>query len=191
MIPNERLRARVTELATQVTADFEATGGKQRRFTSFRYRADSWTRSRRVVAKVEHLAQGLNTRFVLTNLAFDPAVQIYDGIYVGRGDAENRIKEWKTHLKADRTSCHAFAANQFRVLLHTFAYVLLWHLRQSLVGTELAVATFETLRLKLLKIGARVRETCRRVVLHLASSYPHRELLTTAWANLQVLPLPP
>jgi len=191
MIPNERLRTRVTALAAQVTADFAATGDKQRRFTSFRYRADSWPRSRRVVAKVEHLLQGLNTRFVVTNLAFDPAVQIYDGIYVGRGDAENRIKEWKTHLKADRTSCHAFAANQFRVLLHTFAYVLLWHLRQSLVGTELAVATFETLRLRLLKIGARVRETCRRVVLHLASSYPYRELLTIAWVNLRALPMPP
>jgi len=191
MIPNERLRARITPLAEQVTADFTATGDKQRRFTSFRHRADSWPRSRRVVAKVEHLLKGLNTRFVVTNLAFDPAVQIYDGIYVGRGDAENRIKEWKRHLHADRTSCHAFGANQFRVLLHTFAYVLLWHLRQSLAGTDLAVATFETLRLKLLKIGARVRETCRRVVLHMASSYPYRDLLATALANIQALPLPP
>ena len=191
MIPNERLRARVATLAEQVTAKFQSAGEKQRRFTSFRYRAGSWPRSRRVVAKVEHLIKGLNTRFVVTNLAFDPAVQIYDGIYVGRGDAENRIKEWKLHLHGDRTSCHAFGANQFRVLLHTFAYVLLWHLRQSLAGTELAVATFETLRLNLLKIGARVRETCRRVVLHLASSYPYRDLLATALANLQALPLPP
>ena len=172
-------------------ADFAATGDKQRRFTSFRYRADSWARARRVVAKVEHLVKGRNTRFVVTNLAFDPAVQIYDGIYVGRGDAENRIQEWTLDLRADRTSCHAFGANQFRVLLHTFAYVLLWHLRQSLAGTELAVTTFETLRLKLLKIGGRVRETCRRVVLHLASSYPYRELLATILARIQALPLPP
>ena len=189
MIPNERLRARVTRLATQVTEAFAATGEKQRRFTSFRYRADSWPRARRVVAKVEHLAQGLNTRFVVTNLAFDPAVQVYDGIYVGRGDAENRIKDWKTYLKADRTSCHAFAANQFRILLHTLAYALLWHLRQSLTGTELAVATFETLRLRVLKIGARVREPCRRVVVSIASSYPYRTLFSTALATLQAIPL--
>ena len=191
MIPNPRLRARVTKLVDEVTGAFDATRQKQRRFTSFRYRADSWPCSRRVVAKVEHLVKGLNTRFVVTNLVFDPAVEVYDGIYIGRGDAENRIKEWKSHLKADRTSCHSFRANQFRVLLHTFAYVLLWHLRQSLAGTELAVATFETLRLNVLKIGARVRETFRRVVLHLASSYPYRDLLATALANIQLLPLPP
>ena len=126
---------------------------------------------------------------MVTNLAFDPAIQIYDGIYVGRGDAENRIKELKNHLKADRLSCHAFGANQFRLLLHTFAFVLLWHLRQSLAGTELALASFETLRLKLLKVGARVRESCRRVLVSIASSYPYRALFSTALANIQAIPL--
>jgi hypothetical protein len=189
LVTNERLRSRVTKLAAEAEQAFDQTQHKQRRFTSFRYRADSWSRSRRVVAKVERLDKGLNTRFVVTNLAFERAVQIYDGLYVGRGDAENRIKELKNHLKADRTSCHAFAANQFRLLLHTFAFALLWHLRQSLAGTEFAQATFETLRLKLLKIGARVRETCRRVVVSIASSYPYRALFSTALANIRAIPL--
>jgi len=189
LVTNERLRGRVTPLATEVERSFAETHEKQRRFTSFRYRADSWHCSRRVVAKVERLEKGLNTRFVVTNLAFDPAIQIYDGLYVGRGDAENRIKELKNHLKADRTSCHAFPANQFRLLLHTFAFVLLWHLRQGLAGTELATATFETLRLKLLKVGARVRESCRRVLVSIASSYPYQTLFSTVLANLQAIPL--
>jgi hypothetical protein len=189
LIPNDRLRSHVADLAATVERDFGASHQKQRRFTSFRYRADTWPRSRRVVAKVERLGKGLNTRFVVTNLAFEPAVHVYDGLYIGRGEAENRIKELKNHLKADRTSCHAFGANQFRLLLHTFAFVLLWHLRQSLAGTELALATFETLRLKLLKIGARVRESCRRVAVSIASSYPYRALLATALANIQTMPL--
>jgi hypothetical protein len=189
LVTNDRLRSHVTKLAAWAELEFEKTQRKQRSFTSFRYRADSWDRSRRVVAKVERLEKGLNTRFVVTNLAFDPAVQVYDGIYVGRGDAENRIKELKNHLKADRLSCHAFAANQFRLLLHTFAFVLLWHLRQSLAGTELALATFETLRLKLLKVGARVRESCRRVLVSIASSYPYRTLFAAALANIQAIPL--
>lgn len=189
LITNDRLRARVADLAATVEEDFRATREKQRRFSSFRHRAESWQRSRRVVAKVERLEKGLNTRFVVTNLAFDPAAFVYDGLYVGRGDMENRIKEWKNHLKADRTSCHCFVANQFRVLLHTFAFVLLWHLRESLAGTELAQATFETLRLKLLKVGARVRESCRRVILSVASSYPYQALFSTALTNIQALPL--
>lgn len=189
LITNDRLRARVAGLATTVEEDFRATHEKQRRFASFRHRAESWQRSRRVVAKVERLEKGLNTRFVVTNLAFDPAAFVYDGLYIGRGDMENRIKEWKNHLKADRTSCHSFLANQFRVLLHTFAFVLLWHLRESLAGTELAQATFETLRLKLLKVGARVRESCRRVVVSVASSYPYQALFTAALTNIQAVPL--
>lgn len=189
LITNERLRGQVASLSATVERDFGATHQKQRRFTSFCYRADSWHRSRRVVAKVERLEKGLNTRFVVTNLSFEPAALVYDGLYIGRGEAENRIKELKNHLKADRTSCHAFGANQFRFLLHTFAFVLLWHLRQSLAGTELARATFETLRLKLLKIGARVRESCRRVSVSIASSYPYRALLATALANIQAMPL--
>lgn len=189
LITNDRLKGQVSHLITETAQAHGAGGEKQRAFTSFRYRAGSWERSRRVVAKVEQLAQGPNTRFVVTNLRFETPQQVYDGIYVGRGDAENRIKELKLHLKADRTSCHSFAANQFRLLLHTFTFVLMWHLRQAAAGTELASATFETLRLRLLKVGARVQETVRRVVLHLASSYPYQDLFTTVLANIQATPL--
>jgi len=88
---------------------------------------------------------------VVTNILFESAEGIYDGVYTGRGDAENRIKELKVHLKADRLSCTRFKANQFRLLLRTFAFVLLWRLRRSLAGTELAAATVNTLKLKLFK----------------------------------------
>lgn len=189
LITNDRLKGHVANLIAETAQAHAASGEKQREFTSFRYRAGSWTMARRVIAKVEQLHQGTNTRFVVTNLCFETPQQIYDGLYVGRGDAENRIKELKLHLKADRTSCHAFTANQFRLLLHTFAFVLMWHLRQAAAGTELATATFETLRLRLLKVGARVQETVRRVVLHMASSYPYQRLFATVLANIQAIPL--
>lgn len=189
LVTNERLRGRVTQLPAEVVQSFDENQKKQRRLTSFRYRVGSWHRSRRVVAKVERLEKGLNKRLVVTNLAFDPAVQIYGGLYVDRGDAENRIQEVKNHLKADRTSCHAFTANQFRLLLHTFAFVLLWHLRQALAGTELATATLETLRLKPLKVGARVRDRCRRIVVSIASPYPYQPLFSHVLANIQAVPL--
>lgn len=189
LITNDRLKDHVADLITETAQAHAISGEKQRTFTSFRYQAGSWDTSRRVVAKVEQLAKGANTRFVVTNLRFETPQQVYDGLYVGRGDAENRIKELKLHLKADRTSCHSFAANQFRLLLHTFAFVLMWHLRQAAVGTELATATFETLRLRLLKIGARVQETVRRIVLHMASSYPCQRLFAVVAANIQAMPL--
>jgi hypothetical protein len=108
----------------------------------------------------------------------------YDDIYVLRGDVENPIKELKLELKADRLSCHRFLANQFRLLLHTAAYCLFLLLRHHLQGTELATAQVNTLRLKLLKIGARIRETSRRAWIHLASGYPYADLLALVLQNL-------
>lgn len=191
LIPNARLRERVAPLVAQAQEDFETTEKKQRTFTAFSYQAKSWTRPRRVVTKVEYHSLGSNTRFVVTNLPYLAPQRVYDDLYIGRGDTENRIKELKRHLNADRTSCHRFEANQFRLLLHTFAYVLLWHVRQAAAGTELATASMDTLRLKLLKIGARVKESVRRVVLQCASSYPYRALLRTILANLACLPSQP
>lgn len=189
LITNERLHARVTRLKAAAELNYARTGTKQRLFSSFQYRAKSWDRSRRVVAKVERLLKGPNTRFVVTNIRFETAARIYDGIYTGRGDAENRIKELKCHLKADRLSCSAFKANQFRLLLHTFAFVLLWHLRKSLAGTELARATVETLKLKLLKIGARVTQSVRRILFAMPRAYPYQALFATALRNIQSIPL--
>jgi hypothetical protein len=105
-----------------------------------------------------------------------------------RGDVENRIKELKLDLKADRLSCHRFLANQFRLLLHTAAYCLFWLLRHHLKGTELATAQVNTLRLKLLKISARIRETSRRIWVHLASGYHYRDLLAGVLQNLRASP---
>ena len=105
-----------------------------------------------------------------------------------RGDVENRIKELKLELKADRLSCHRFLANQFRLLLHTTAYCLFWLLRHHLQGTDLAAAQVNTLRLKLLKIGARIRETSRRIWVHLASGYPYHDLLAGLLQNLRASP---
>ncbi len=112
--------------------------------------------------------QGTNRRYVVTSLTGDPHM-LYDKIYVHRGEMENRIKELKNGLKADRLSCHCFCANQFRLLLHTLACCLLWFLREHLEQTSLATAQVDTLRLYLLKIGCRIVETTRRVWLHFSS----------------------
>jgi Transposase DDE domain group 1 len=186
-ISNNRLKEQTAPLAQKAEDNFQATGEKQRLFTSFHYQADSWDHPRRIIAKAEYTNHGLNQRFLVTNLYRNPQL-IYDDIYVLRGDIENRIKELKLEIKADRLSCHRFLANQFRLLLHTAAYALFWLLRRHLRGTELENAQVHTIRLKLLKIGARMRETCRRIWVHLASGYPYRQLLETALQNLQSIP---
>ena len=169
----ERLAVDGTERAR---LRFERTGQPQRLFGSFAYAAGSWDRPRRLIVKAEHTAQGPNPRFVVTNVPGDPQ-QLYDEVYCQRGEAENRIKEQQLDLFADRTSCHRFAANQFRLLLSSAAYLLVQALRRTaLAGTELAQAQVGTIRLKLLKVAARVAVSVRRVVFHLASSYPYQGL---------------
>ncbi|NQU74758.1 MAG: IS1380 family transposase [Planctomycetes bacterium] len=164
---------------------YRLNGDKQRLFEEFHYAAATWDRPRRVIAKAEHGDQGENPRFVVTSLAGDPQA-LYDDLYCQRGDAENRIKEQQLGLFADRTSCHAFLANQFRVLLSAAAYVLVETLRRvGLVGTELAHAQTGTIRLKLLKIGGRIVRSVRRIVIHLASGFPLQELFSTILHRLK------
>ena len=186
-ITNNRLLAETAPLLSKAQRQYQETGEKQRLFTSFSYQAESWDQPRRIIAKVEYTHLGANQRFVVTNLSRNPQF-VYDDIYVLRGDVENRIKELKLEIKADRLSCHRFLANQFRLLLHTAAYCLFWLLRHHLQGTELATAQVNTLRLKLLKIGARIRETSRRIWVHLASGYPYRDLLAGLLQNLRASP---
>jgi hypothetical protein len=151
----------------------QRTGQPQRLFGSFAYAAATWDRRRRVIVKAEHGLQGPNPRFIVTNVPGEPK-QLYEDVYCQRGAMENRIKEQQLELFAGRTSCHRFLANQFRLLLSAAAYVLLQALRRTaLVGTELARAQAGTIRLKLLKVAARVVVSVRRVVFHLASSYPY------------------
>ena len=152
---------------------FKETGQTQRSFHEFHYGANTWDRKRRVIVKAEWLPKGANPRFIVTNLNGLRASALYDEIYVARGDMENRIKEQQLMLFADRTSCHAFLANQFRLLLSSAAYVLMASLRRTaLAGTEWATAQVNTIRLKILKVAARVVVSVRRVVLHLSSAYP-------------------
>jgi hypothetical protein len=186
-ITNSRLLAKTALLLERAQRRYQETGEKQRLFTSCSYQADSWNRPRRIIAKVEYTHLGANQRFVITNLSRNPQF-VYDDIYVLRGDVENRIKELKLELEADRLSCHRFLANQFRLLLHTAAYCLFWLLRHHLQDTELATAQVNTLRLKLLKIGARIRETSRRIWVHLASGYPYHYLLALVLQNLRANP---
>src|SRR6516164_6851761 len=155
---------------------FRRTGQPQRIFDSFAYAAGTWDRPRRVIVKAEHNAQGPNPRFLVVNVPGDPR-QLYEEVYCQRGEMENRIKEQQLDLFADRTSCHRFLANQFRLLLSSAAYVLIQALRRTaLCGTELARAQVGTIRLRLLKVAARVVVSARRVVFHLASSYPYQEV---------------
>jgi hypothetical protein len=178
----ERLAARFLAAAQ---AQFLATETKVRNFHEVRYAAQTWDRQRRVIVKAEQLPEGPNVRFVVTNLSTPTPAQIYDELYVARGDMENRIKEQQLALFADRTSCHAFLANQFRVLLSAAAYVLVETLRRTALGdTELHAAQAGTIRLKLFKVAARVVTSVRRVVFHLSSAYPLAQLFARVLARL-------
>ena len=168
---------------------FQATGAAARVFADSTYRTHkSWSRSRRVVGKAEHLAKGANPRFVVTSLsrAEVDARTVYEDRYCARGEMENRIKEQKLFCFAGRTSCQTMRANQLRLWLSSLAYVLLQALRQfGLRETPLAAARGDTIRLKLLKIGALVKVSVRRVFLALAASYPYQTLFAQVWRNLQ------
>ncbi len=129
---------------------------------------------RRIVAKAEITSLGENPRFMITNME-EPADQVYD-FYTGRGQCENHIKELKNAMLGDRMSCHAFAANQFRLLIHVTAYILMYLLREQLAETPLAGVQMDTLRLRLLKVAAVVRVTVRRIWLELSASHPSASL---------------
>ena len=145
-------------------------------FGEVQYAAATWDQERRVLVKAEHTAKGSNPRFLVTNLTGD-AQQLYDAVYCARGEMENRIKEQPLGLFADRTSGHGWWANQFRLLLASFAYGLLERLRAlGLAGAELARAQAGTIRLKRLKIGAVVLRNTRRIQLLLSGSYPYQRL---------------
>ena len=177
-------RGAADELA-RAKRQFERTGQPQRLFGSFSYAASTWDRKRRVIAKAEHNAQGSNPRFIVTNVPGDPQ-GLYDEVYCQRGEMENRIKEQQLDLFADRTSCHRFLSNQFRLFLSSAAYVLVQALRRTaLCGTELARAQVGTIRLKLFKVAARVVVSARRVVFHLASSYPYQEAFRSVYERLR------
>ena len=148
-----------------------------RDYTQTEYAAKSWSQPRRVVARIEATRKGLDTRYVVTNIAYGPAQWLYDSLYCARGQAENRIKWHKSQLASDRTSCRCPLANQMRLILHTAAYWLMLTVRQAIPKSQpLASGDFSTLRLRLLKIAVRVRETASRIRLAFASHCPDAEL---------------
>ena len=162
-------------------------------FKDFRYRTlDSWSRERRVIGKAEHLPRGANPRFVVTSPGAErmAARALYEEVYCARGDMENRIKEQQLALFADRTSAQTMRANQLRLYFASFAYALLELLRRwSLSGTRLARAQCGTIRLKLLKIGVRIRVSVRAVRLSFDEGFPEAGLFGQVLARLQSLPL--
>ena len=150
---------------------------------------EAGTNNDRIVVKIEVGPLGTNVRFVITNRP-GRAEQIYDG-YDDRGECENRIKEFKRDLSADRLSCHSYRANAFRLKLHALAYQLLVLFRlHALRTTDLACARLETLRLKLFKVGARFQRTARHLWFHLSSSWPGRDRFVEVWEKLRHLPEP-
>jgi hypothetical protein len=174
---------------------YRDSGEPARLFAELRYQTrTSWSRERRVVAKAEHLAKGENPRFVVTNLTVEEADArtLYEDHYCLRGEMENRIKEQQLCLFADRTSCATMRANQLRLWFSSLAYVLLDALRrQGLRETDIQRARCDTIRLRVLKIGAQVRVTCRKVWLSLSEAYPYRELFIQVWNNIRQLRPPP
>jgi len=177
---NARLQRALGGELAQARELFEKSGKAARVFKDFTYRTrKSWSRQRRVIGKAEHLEMGANPRFLVTSLDCEQwaAQVLYEKLYCARGEMENRIKEQQLCLFADRTSTHFEASNQVRLWLSSVAYILLNELRRlGLAGTELAHARCDTIRNKLLKIGAQVRVTVRRVWVHLSSSYPYAAL---------------
>jgi Transposase DDE domain group 1 len=188
---NARLKAMIATEQEQARQEFERTKQAARVFTDLEYRTlESWSRERRVVAKAEHLAKGANPRFVVTSLTSKDraAKPLYEEDYCGRGEMEDRIKEQQLHLFADRTSASTMRANQVRLFCSSIAYVLLEALRRlGLAGTELAGAQCLTIRLKLLKIGALVRVTVRKVWVKMSSGCPYADVFRQVHANLSRL----
>jgi hypothetical protein len=188
---NAVLQELAREVVEQAKMAYACSGHKVTRFHSTRYQAGTWSRARRVVIKVEVCEQGVNTRFVVTDLEQARTKVLYQHIYCARGQAENEIKDHKLYLKSDRTSCHRFEANQFRVLLHSAAYVLLETLRREVLRTtQWASATMETIQLRLLKLGARVQEFKGRIQISLPSSCPVAPVLRRSLILLACVRLP-
>ena len=192
LAPNVALRRHVTALEKSTAERFKeakagvaSNRGKVRGFMQFYDAAESWSRVERIIARVEAGPEGTDTRFIVTNLEGGRAKHLYERLYCARGQAENHIKSWKNHLAADRTSCHTAEANQFRLFLHAGAYWLLWSLRRVMPKRSTwRVMQFDTLRLRLIKIAARVVELKTQLKIHLPSSAPDQAIFATLLARL-------
>ena len=185
-----RLKKQIEPEMAQAEKQYQQTQVPVRVFTEFFYATEkTWSRERRVIAKAEHLDKGANPRFIVTSLSQEQvaAQELYEKVYCARGECpENRIKEQQLDLFADRTSTGKMWSNQLRLYFSSIAYILLQTLRRmALAGTELEKAQCGTIRRKLLKIGAQVRVTVRKVWVSLAGGYPYAELFARVLATLE------
>lgn len=181
------LRRHIGGLEASTLARFKANSSatKVRRFQEFYDAAGSWSRVRRIIARVETGDQGTDTRFIVTNLGHGDGRSLYQDLYCRRGQAENHIKAWKSHLAADRTSCPKATANQFRLFLHAGAYWLLWTLRALMPRrSSWRLAQFDTLRLRLIKSAARIVEMKTRITIHLPTGNPDQAIWRLALGRL-------
>jgi hypothetical protein len=184
--PTSTLRKHVAalEASTQMRAD----GEKLRRFKVFYDAARSWDGVERIVARVQAGPLGVDTRFIVTSLTNASGRTVYQDIYCARGQAENHIKAWKTHLAADRTSCCRADANQMRLFLHVAAYWLLWSLRAVMPKrSSWRVLQFDTLRLRLLKFAASIEVLKRQVRLRLPRATPDQAIFALALTRMSKL----
>jgi hypothetical protein len=185
--PNAVFTRRIASVRARAEARAARTGQPVHVWTSFRHRATRWPRQRRILVHLEVTRRGTTVRYLVTNRT-GRAADLF-AWYAQRGEAENRIKEWKNELHADRLSCHRYRANAARLQLHTLAFLLLAYFRHWLLAlTPLARATVGTIRTTLLKIGGRVVRSARRIWVHLASGWPHRTIFVTVHAALARAP---
>ena len=188
---NSRLEKKIRKALRKAQRQYAETGKSARVFVEFSYRTrQSWSRRRRVVAKAEYTSKGDNPRFVVTSLEAEQmdARSLYEDFYCARGEMENRIKEQQLGLFADRTSTALMRSNQIRLYFSGIAYCLMQALRElGLAGTEMAKAQCQTIRLRLLKIGARVRITARKLWISMASGHPAQALFAQVYTRLERL----
>ena len=193
LVRNRRLELEIAEELALAKALYQCSGKASRVFREFCYKPlKTWRWHRRVVGKAEHLGKGANPRFVVTSLKAgeQDARELYEKMYCARGEMENRIKEQQLMLFADRTSTHKMFSNQIRLYFSSLAYVLVQALRQlGLTGTDMSKAQCDTIRLKLFKIGARIRITVRKVWISFADGYPYRRIFDQILANIARRPL--
>jgi hypothetical protein len=187
---NTRLERAIEKPMARARREHARTGQPARVFRSFHYRThETWSRSRRVIGKAERLAQGDNPRFIVTSLRDVDAAWLYEKVYCARGDMENRIKEQQLGMFADRTSAATMRANQLRLYFSSVAYVLMKELRRlGLHGTAMASAQVSTIRVALLKIGALVTVSVRRVLVKFSRSFPNADVFRAALARLRPAP---
>lgn len=156
---------------------YNATGKPVKRYHSFDYKAGSWKHSQRIVVKVEHNSMGENVRYITSSIRCIRAKALYENAYCARGAAELRIKEHKTYLNSDRMSCSSFMANQFRLFLHSAAYVLIHALQTEVLrGTQYCKSTMKTIQLKIIKVAARVKILKTKIQVELPVSFPTRDV---------------